>query len=59
MRLRYLVMLAFAIAAAAFYVGVNHGVGEFKEVDESGEWREVVVAGPYVVIKHGPGAQGF
>jgi hypothetical protein len=49
-------MLAIAVAAAAFYVGVNHGVGEFKEVDELGEWHEVVVAGPYVVIKHGPSA---
>jgi hypothetical protein len=58
MRLRYLVILtlAIAIAAAAFYVGVNLGVREFKEVDELGEWHEVVVAGPYVVIKHGPGA---
>jgi hypothetical protein len=56
MRLRYLVMLAIAIAAVAFYVGVKSGVGEFREVDELGEWHEVVVAGPYVVIKHGPGA---
>jgi hypothetical protein len=56
MRLRYLVMLAIAVAAAAFYVGVKSGVGEFKEVDELGEWHEVVVAGPYVVIKHDPGA---
>ncbi len=56
MRLRYLVMLAVAIAAAAFYVGVKPGVKEFKEVDELGEWHEVVVAGPYVVIKHGLGA---
>ena len=56
MRLRYLVMLAIAIAAAAFYVGVNLGVREFKEVDELGERHEVVVAGPYVVIKHEPGA---
>ncbi len=56
MRLRYLVMLAIAVAAAAFYVGVNLGVREFKEVDELGEWHEVIVAGPYVVIKHGPGA---
>jgi hypothetical protein len=56
MRLRYLVVLTLAIAAAAFYVGVNLGVREFKEVDELGEWHEVVVAGPYVVIKHGPGA---
>jgi hypothetical protein len=56
MRLRYLVMLAVAIAAAAFYVGVKLGVREFKEVDELGEWHEVVVAGPYVVIKHGPSA---
>jgi len=55
-RLRYLVMLAIAIAAAAFYVGVKSGVGEFKEVDELGEWHEVVVARPYVVIKHDPGA---
>ncbi len=36
MRLRYLVMLVFAVAAAAFYVGVNLGVREFKEVDELG-----------------------
>jgi hypothetical protein len=56
MRLRYLVMLAIAVAAAAFYVGVKSGVGGFKEVDELGEWHEVVVAGPYVVIKHDPGA---
>ncbi len=56
MRLRYLVMLAFAIAAVAFYVGVKLGVREFKEVDELGEWHEVIVAGPYVVIKHSPGA---
>jgi hypothetical protein len=56
MRLRYLVMLAIAVAAAVFYVGVKSGVGEFKEVDELGEWHEVVVAGPYVVIKHDPGA---
>jgi hypothetical protein len=49
-------MLAIAIAAAAFYVGVNLGVREFKEVDELGEWHEVIVAGPYVVIKHGPSA---
>ncbi len=56
MRLRYLVMLAIAVAAAAFYVGVKLGVREFKEVDELGEWHEVVVAGPCVVIKHGPGA---
>jgi plasmid stabilization system protein ParE len=55
-RLRYLVMLAVAIAAAALYVGVKPGVREFKEVDELGEWHEVVVAGPYVVIKHGPSA---
>jgi hypothetical protein len=57
-RLRYLVILtlAIAIAAAAFYVGVKLGVREFKEVDELGEWHEVVVAGPYVVIKHDPGA---
>jgi hypothetical protein len=58
-RLRYLVILTLAIAAAAFYVGVKPGVKEFKEVDELGEWHGVVVAGPYVVIKHGPGAQGF
>ncbi len=57
MRLRYLVMLAIAVAAAAFYVGVKLGVREFKEVDELGEWHEVVVAGPYVVVKHGPGAR--
>lgn len=56
MRLRYLVMLAIAIAAAVFYVGVNLGVREFKEVDELGEWHEVIVAGPYVVIKHSPSA---
>jgi len=56
MRLRHLVMLAIAIAAAAFYVGVNLGIREFKEVDELGEWHEVIVAGPYVVIKHDPGA---
>ncbi len=56
MRLRYLVMLAIAVAAAAFYVGVKLGVREFKEVDELGEWHEVVMAGPYVVIKHGPSA---
>jgi hypothetical protein len=56
MRLRYLVMLAIAIAAAAFYVGVNLGVREFKEVDELGERHEVVVAGPYVIIKHDPSA---
>jgi hypothetical protein len=58
MRLRYLVILtlAIAIAAAAFYVGVKLGVREFKEVDELGEWHEVIVAGPYVVIKHGPSA---
>ncbi len=58
MRLRYLVILtlAIAIAAVAFYVGVKPGVREFKEVDELGEWHEVIVAGPYVVIKHGPGA---
>jgi hypothetical protein len=57
-RLRYLVILtlAIAIATAAFYVGVKLGVREFKEVDELGEWHEVVVAGPYVVIKHGPSA---
>jgi len=55
-RLRYLVMLAIAVAAAVFYVGVKSGIGEFKEVDELGEWHEVVVAGPYVVIKHDPGA---
>jgi len=36
MRLRYLVKLAIAIAAAAFYVCVKLGVGEFKEVDELG-----------------------
>ncbi len=48
MRLRYLVMLAIAVAAAAFYVGVKLGVREFKEVDELGEWHEVVVAGPYI-----------
>jgi protein-S-isoprenylcysteine O-methyltransferase Ste14 len=59
MRLRYLVTLAIAVAAAAFCVGVKSGVGEFREVDELGERHEVVVAGPYVVIKHGPGAQGF
>jgi hypothetical protein len=56
MRLRYLVMLTIAVAAAALYVGVKPGVREFKEVDELGEWHEVIVAGPYVVIKHGPGA---
>ncbi|MFZ8810533.1 MAG: hypothetical protein ACO2PN_20800 [Pyrobaculum sp.] len=56
MRLRYLVMLAIAIVAAAFYVGVNLGVREFKEVDELGEWHEIIVAGPYVIIKHDPGA---
>lgn len=56
MRLRYLVMLAIAIAAVALYVGVKPGVREFKEVDELGEWHEVVVAGPYVVIKHEPSA---
>jgi hypothetical protein len=56
MRLRYLVMLTIAVAAAALYVGVKPGVREFKEVDELGEWHEVVVAGPYVIIKHGPGA---
>jgi hypothetical protein len=55
-RLRYLVILTLAIATAAFYVGVKLGVREFKEVDELGEWHEVVVAGPYVVIKHGPSA---
>jgi hypothetical protein len=54
--LRYLVMLAIAVAAAAFYVGVNLGVREFKEVDELGEWHEVIVTRPYVVIKHDPGA---
>ncbi len=56
MMLRYLVILTLAIAAAVFYVGVKLGVREFKEVDELGEWHEVFVAGPYVVIKHGPGA---
>ncbi len=58
MRLRYLVILTLAIviAAAVFYVGVKLGVREFKEVDELGEWHEVIVAGPYVVIKHDPGA---
>jgi hypothetical protein len=58
MRLRYLVILtiAIAIAAAALYVGVKPGVREFKEVDELGERHEVIVAGPYVVIKHGPSA---
>ncbi|MEM4651044.1 MAG: hypothetical protein QW086_04380 [Pyrobaculum sp.] len=56
MRLRYLVMLAIAIAAVALYVGVKPGVREFKEVDELGEWHEIVVAGPYVVIKHEPSA---
>jgi hypothetical protein len=56
MRLRYFVIPTLAIAAAAFYVGVKPGVKEFKEVDELGERHEVVVAGPYVVIKHGPGA---
>jgi hypothetical protein len=58
MRLRYLViLLAIAIAAVALYVGVKKpGVKEFKEVDELGEKHEVIVAGPYVVIKHGPSA---
>ncbi len=56
MWLRYFVILTLAIAAAALYVGVKSGVGEFKEVDELGEWHEVIVAGPYVVIKHDPGA---
>jgi hypothetical protein len=55
-RLRYLVILTLAIATAAFYVGVKLGVREFKEVDELGERHEVIVAGPYVVIKHGPSA---
>jgi len=58
MRLRYLVILtlAIAIAAAVFYVGAKPGVREFKEVDELGERHEIIVAGPYVVIKHGPSA---
>ena len=57
MRAKYLVtLLAIAIAAVALYVGVKPGVKEFKEVDELGERHEVIVAGPYVVIKHGPGA---
>jgi hypothetical protein len=58
MRLRYLVILtlAIAIAAVAFYVGVKPGAKEFKEIDELGEKHEVIVAGPYVIIKHGPSA---
>ncbi len=48
--------MAIAVAAAAFYVGVKPGVREFKEVDELGERHEVFVAGPYVVVKHGPSA---
>ncbi|AET31586.1 hypothetical protein [Pyrobaculum ferrireducens] len=58
MRSRYLgILMALAIATVAIYVGVGGaGVREGKVVDELGEVHEVVMAGPYVVIKHGPSA---
>ncbi|MEM0277880.1 hypothetical protein [Pyrobaculum sp.] len=58
MRARYLaILLALAIVAAAFYMGVGRAVvGEERVVDELGEVHEVIKAGPYVMIKHGPSA---
>jgi len=54
MRFVVAVVLAFVVAVVAFYVGVGGVSYEKREMDELGEVHEVVVAGPYVLIKHGP-----
>ena len=57
MRYVLLALVIAVIAVVAFYVGVNSlGVWEGKVVDELGELHEVVIGGPFVVIKHDPGA---